>query len=112
MENVFPISVRYKLLSNRIYDSGGIGRMAGLEGREFAGLWRLSEKARSEVKAGLEAAGLRVIGTPRYQGDLVVVYHPQTYAGHILDRQLGREPLPVTELYTKRLHPRTDALAN
>lgn len=107
MHNVFPKSVRYRMLARRIYeDDGGVTTMTGKQWRDLAGVWRLTEKTQRDVKAGLEKVGLRVVSMPHTQGDVVVVYHPQTYAGRVLDRKLGREPLTVTEPYWWPLHLR------
>lgn len=82
MHNVFPKSVRYRMLARRIYeDDGGVTTMTGKQWRDLAGVWRLTEKTQRDVKAGLEKVGLRVVSMPHTQGDVVVVYHPQTYAG-------------------------------
>lgn len=105
---MYDFRVRWEAerIANEIFESGGIKVMTGEEWRSLVKLARCSDKAMRYVQSVFEDVGLRTIERPRNQGDLVVVYHPRTYAGQKLDRALGRPVLEVTERWWAPIHRR------
>lgn len=102
----FRVRQKAEAIAAAIYVCGGVEVMTGEEWRSIVGLERLTGKASSYVRAVFEDVGLRTIGRPRNQGDIVVVYHPRTHAGRNLDRELGRPVLEVTEPWWAPIHRR------